>query len=251
MVEQDLIISRALIELYRHETIRDTLVFRGGTALNKLFIQPPARYSEDIDLVQRRPEPIGETLDSVRAVLSPWLGEPKRKLTKRCAKLIFRYTAVDETPAKLKIEINTTEHFQVSPILHANFTVNSDWFEGQELILTYQLDELMGTKLRALYQRRKGRDLFDLWYVLDKQLINSTRVISIFEKYCQHNREPITRAMFEKNLFLKKQHMDFQSDVNALLSPNITWQFDQAIEQITQTFICQLQGEPWQGIGLL
>jgi len=51
-VEQDLIISRALVSLYERQKIKDTLVFRGGTALNKLYIQPAARYSEDIDLVQ-------------------------------------------------------------------------------------------------------------------------------------------------------------------------------------------------------
>ncbi len=63
-IEQDLIISRALVELYRDLYIRETLVFRGGAALNKLFIKPPARYSEDIDFVQKRAEPIGKTIDT-------------------------------------------------------------------------------------------------------------------------------------------------------------------------------------------
>ncbi len=48
-IEQDLIISRALVDLYNDPHIKDALVFRGGTALNKLFINPPSRYSEDID----------------------------------------------------------------------------------------------------------------------------------------------------------------------------------------------------------
>ena len=51
-VEQDLLISRVLVELYQCPKIRETLVFRGGTALNKLYFNPPMRYSEDIDLVQ-------------------------------------------------------------------------------------------------------------------------------------------------------------------------------------------------------
>ena len=38
----------------------------------------------------------------------------------------------------------------------------SRWFTGAAKVLTYDLDELLGTKLRALYQRKKGRDLFDL-----------------------------------------------------------------------------------------
>ncbi len=95
-VEQDLIISRALISLYERPKIRDTLVFRGGTALHKLYVQPAARYSEDIDLVQIVAEPIGQTLNEIRAALS-WLGEPTRKLTERSAKLFYRYTRITQT----------------------------------------------------------------------------------------------------------------------------------------------------------
>jgi predicted nucleotidyltransferase component of viral defense system len=69
MVEQDLIISRALVELYASPTIAERLAFRGGTALYKLHVRRAARYSEDIDLVQVQPEPIGDTLDLVRGVL--------------------------------------------------------------------------------------------------------------------------------------------------------------------------------------
>lgn len=63
-IEQDLVISRALVDLYNEPYIKDALVFRGGTALNKLFLKPPARYSEDIDFVQKRPEPIGQLIQS-------------------------------------------------------------------------------------------------------------------------------------------------------------------------------------------
>jgi len=49
-VEQDLIISRAVIELFSDEFLAEELRFRGGTALNKLHFPEPLRYSEDIDL---------------------------------------------------------------------------------------------------------------------------------------------------------------------------------------------------------
>ncbi len=57
-VEQDLVISRVLIDIFSNETLHDALAFRGGTALFKLHL-PAARYSEDIDLVQVRAEPAG------------------------------------------------------------------------------------------------------------------------------------------------------------------------------------------------
>jgi predicted nucleotidyltransferase component of viral defense system len=70
MVEQDLIISRLLVELFNHPKISDSLAFRGGTALYKLFTSHPVRYSEDIDLVQIKAEPIGETITAIRKTTS-------------------------------------------------------------------------------------------------------------------------------------------------------------------------------------
>jgi len=51
-VEQDLVISRALVEIFSKRELSAALAFRRGTVLHKLHINPPARYSEDIDLVQ-------------------------------------------------------------------------------------------------------------------------------------------------------------------------------------------------------
>lgn len=142
-VEQDLVISRALVDLYNEPYIKDALVFRGGTALNKLFLKPPVRYSEDIDFVQKRPEPIGKTIDAIRVLLKPWLGDPKWKITERSAKLIYKYEAINTLPAKLKIEINTTEHFQVLPLRVEFFGIDSEWFQGETNIITYEMDELI------------------------------------------------------------------------------------------------------------
>jgi hypothetical protein len=72
-VEQDLAITLALFDIFRDETLRSGLAFRGGTALHKLHLAPAARYSEDIDLVQREPGPIGPTLSRLRRVLG-WIG---------------------------------------------------------------------------------------------------------------------------------------------------------------------------------
>ena len=57
-VEQDLVLSRAVIELFGDDGLANTLALRGGTALYKLFLERPYRYSEDIDLVQIETGPI-------------------------------------------------------------------------------------------------------------------------------------------------------------------------------------------------
>ena len=65
-VEQDLVISRALVAIFSHPLLGKSLAFRGGTALYKLHLKPAARYSEDIDLVQINAEPAGPIMDALR-----------------------------------------------------------------------------------------------------------------------------------------------------------------------------------------
>ena len=72
MVEQDLILSKVLVTMFKSELVKEKLVFRGGTALNKLFFNPPSRYSEDLDFVQRTAEPIGETINAIRSLVDDW-----------------------------------------------------------------------------------------------------------------------------------------------------------------------------------
>ncbi len=162
-IEQDLIICRALTEIFSNKFLADSLAFRGGTALHKLYLQPQARYSEDIDLVQIRPEPIKKTIQQLQKALS-FLG--KSKVTSRKDNNTIYYKFESEfSPVqilKLKAEINCREHFTVLGWVKKAFEVQSGYFTGKCELTTYKLEELLGTKLRALYQRRKGRDLFDL-----------------------------------------------------------------------------------------
>ena len=239
-IEQDLIISRALIDLYSDPHIQGALVFRGGTALNKLFINPPARYSEDIDFVQNNPAPIGQTIDVIRNLLKSWLGDPKWKITQRGAKLIYKYESANQIPAKLKIEINTTEHFHVLPLKRVPFSINSEWFKGNADIITYEIDELMATKLRALYQRRKGRDLFDVWYAVDRKLMNLDKVFDIFFAYNAYNNVQISGEDFIKNIELKKNHRDFHMDMRVLLPSKLHWDFDEAYQFVLDNVISRL-----------
>lgn len=158
-VEQDLVICRALVEIFSDVLLANSLAFRGGTALHKLFFSPQQRYSEDIDLVQIRAEPFGPIVNRLRERLA-FLGEPKRSNKAHNFTLYFRFES--EFPPtmnlRLKVETNTREHFTVSDLAKVPFEVNSKWFMGSCNLTTYKLEELLGTKLRALYQRKKGRD---------------------------------------------------------------------------------------------
>ncbi|MEN8236052.1 MAG: nucleotidyl transferase AbiEii/AbiGii toxin family protein [Pseudomonadota bacterium] len=248
MIEQDLVLSRALVNLYNQPKIIQSLAFRGGTALNKLYLDRAARYSEDIDVVQINPEPIGDTIKAIRASLDDWLGSPKSKLTQRSAKLVYRYQAIDDTLARLKIEINTTEHFHIQPLKTIPYAVNSEWFSGRADIVTYHLNELMASKLCALHQRSKGRDLFDLWLVKSQGLIDLEQLLSLFEQYCRYAQHHITRAMFELSLSQKCQFKDFITDTTKLLTPDTDWDFEEALTMVRREIISHLPGKPWKGI---
>lgn len=203
------------------------------------------RYSEDIDLVQIKPEQIGDTINYIRAALDSWLGEPKRKLTERSVKLIYSYLSQENISGKLKIEINTTEHFHILDLVDYDFSVKSQWFSGTSTLKTYRLDELMETKLRALYQRRKGRDLFDMWAALKNNMIDCQAILDVFNEHCRRTNQIITRAMFEKSLYEKSQHKDFPYDVNGLLTSQAVWSFEEAYDLVQTNLIQYLPGAPW------
>ncbi len=247
-VEQDLVLSRAVIALFADKDLASTIALRGGTALNKLFVRPPARYSEDIDLVQTKGAPAGPMLDAIRRTLDPWLGTPKRSRAEGGITLLYGFESEipPVRPLRLKIEINTREHFTVLGFIRREIVADNPWFTGTASVTTYELDELMGTKLRAMYQRRKGRDLFDLWLCLEKKLIDPERVVACFARYMAHGNQQISRAQYERNLHEKQEHVAFQGDIQALLATGVAYDAQLAMSMVRQALIERLAGEPWR-----
>lgn len=243
-VEQDLIICRALVELYSHPLLADNLAFRGGTALFKLHL-PPARYSEDIDLVQMRPGPIGTIMDAIQDKLNPWLGSPKRKRSEGRVTLVWRVESEEGLPLRLKIEINSREHFTVRGYKKFQFEMASRWHTGSVSISTYGIEELLGTKLRALYQRKKGRDLFDLWHASSVLNVNPAQVVACFMKYLEHDGHSVSRAKFEMNLFEKINDQRFLDDIRPLLTQGSAWNHRAAAEYILQDLAPLIPGDMW------
>jgi predicted nucleotidyltransferase component of viral defense system len=255
-VEQDLVISRALVEIYSDLTLSSSLAFRGGTALHKLYLSPASRYSEDIDLVQIEAGAIGSVISGLRSRLDPWLGEPRRKQSEGGMTLLYRFESEvpPVTPLRLKIEVNTREHFSVLGLARKRVFVGNPWFDGAAEVTTYQLKELLATKLRAFYQRKKGRDLFDLSTALDRfPNLDAKKVIRCFQHYMEVNGARVSRAEFEANLAEKLSDPVFRADVAPLLvlSDNAKGQFNvvRAAESVHDSFLSRLPGEPWKGLG--
>src|SRR3989344_8375217 len=143
-VEQDLIISRALIEIFNDEFLSQHMAFRGGTALHKLYLQPQPRYSEDIDLVQIKSEPIKETIQRIQEKLA-FIGTSSVNVKRDNNTVVFKFVSEIEPiqNLKLKIETNCREHFTVFGLQKMKFSVDSEWYKGECEITTYKLEELL------------------------------------------------------------------------------------------------------------
>lgn len=219
-VEQDLVICRALVEIFSDEWLASSLAFRGGTALHKLYLNPQPRYSEDIDLVQVRAEPIKETVQRLQAALA-FLGDTAVKPRRDGIQIIYRYDSEFPPSQKLrlKIEANTREHFSVLSYQQFPFAVQSSWFSGTCDLTTYKLEELLGTKLRALYQRKKGRDLFDLFTALSqKPDLDIDALLDTYRQYMTFSVEkPPSQKEFVLNMEAKMKDPEFLGDTTALL----------------------------------
>lgn len=248
-IEQDLVLSRALVEMFSRPAVAEVVAFRGGSALHKLFLKQPGRYSEDIDLVQVDEGAIGAAIDFIRSTLDPWLGSPRRKQSQGRATMLYRFETTSRPVQKmrLKVEINTREHFTVFGLHRHRFVVENPWFSGEANISTYQIEELLGTKLRALYQRKKGRDLYDLWLALASLEIDDHKVVNCFERYVKHGGVSISRAEFEKNMIAKLKDPAFLDDINPLLPAGVEYSTNIAGALIQDRLVSRLRGEPWKG----
>ncbi len=243
MVEQDLVICRALVEIFSDSFLAERLAFRGGTALHKLYLHPQPRYSEDIDLVQIMEEPFGPVIDKLRERLT-FLGDPVRKQKEHNNTLVFRFDS--EFPPiqklRLKVETNCREHFTVLGLKKVPFKVESSWFKGSCEITTYQLEELLGTKLRALYQRRKGRDLFDLHRALvSNENIDVNNLIKCYLEYIRFSTGAApSQQQFVDNMEAKMKDSEFLGDITALIRPTENYNQNNAYDLVNKQIIGNL-----------
>ncbi|MFM8932139.1 MAG: nucleotidyl transferase AbiEii/AbiGii toxin family protein [Gemmataceae bacterium] len=248
-VEQDLVISRAICDLFNHQGLDGKIAFRGGTAIHKLVFEKALRYSEDIDLVQTGAEPIGGIIDAVRSALG-WLGRCSTDRTPHSTHLVFRFQPETGGGEKLrlKVEINTREHQSLLALETKVFSVRSDWHQAEAKVATFVPEELLGTKLRALLQRNKNRDLFDLYRALALPGLDLDKIIACLQHYLSRDGHSITRAIAEERM-LRKLERSLTADVAPLLPVGVV--FDersalQAFEQVWRELITRISGEGWK-----
>ncbi len=233
-IEQDLLLSRLIVEIANDDYLGDELVFRGGTCLHKLHAPEPLRYSEDLDYVRSTG---GGISDLTRAVtqIGKRLGMEVRTRIGEHPKVFLR--AAYETGVgqmRVKIEVNTFERSPARPPIRIPYRVESSWFTGSAEVLTFTLDEVVATKIRALFQRSKGRDLFDLWLALTRLGVPASSIVEAFAPY---RPDGYSKRRAELNLREKAKRSAYREDIRPLVT---AWPEGYDIEAATELVIADV-----------
>jgi predicted nucleotidyltransferase component of viral defense system len=244
-IEQDLIISRLIVEIANHELLGQELAFRGGTCLNKLHLPKPLRYSEDLDYVRRTHSGIKSYLTAIREVaMGVGLTEHGTSQAGQMVHIVFDAQATGGAGRiRIKIETNIAETEAYLPRITLPYTVDSRWWSGGADVSTFQVEELMATKLRALHQRRKGRDLFDLWHVLVDLNVDEQLIANGLSHYM--GGAIFSHHDFAASLAAKLEHPDFIADLD-LLTTGAPEQYDAALaaDLVMERLGSRLPGAP-------
>jgi len=224
-VEQDLVLSRLIVEIANHPLLGAELVFRGGTCFHKLWLDRPWRYSEDLDYVRRTGGGVGPILDAIRDLAAAIGFDDVSTQIGRHPKARLRSTFVSGNPLRVKIEMNTFERSPALTPVTCAYEVDSPWFKGVAQVPTFAIEELIATKIRALFQRRKGRDLFDLWLAVEQAGASPAEIAACFGPYRPDGWTP-ARAL--NNLSTKLEDLDFTTDLDKL---STSWPEGYTIEE--------------------
>ncbi|MBU6410147.1 MAG: nucleotidyl transferase AbiEii/AbiGii toxin family protein [Verrucomicrobia bacterium] len=244
-VEQDLLLCRAMAALFEDSFLQGQIAMRGGTLLHKVYLPPPSRYSEDIDLIVVGNRPEGHIRKALNRVLHDVLGTPKQSVwgdlklairntvkPSRVLRMTYAIPSLVETGRTLGIviEANVTERTPYRPVVKIPFEFPFQDSAVKTRIVGYDIHEMLGTKMRALFQRRRGRDLFDLYWALTtaKPAVAPARIIEAFQHYLKQEGSVAERAEFIALLNGHLADRGFCSDMNQLLRVGISYDPQQA-----------------------
>jgi predicted nucleotidyltransferase component of viral defense system len=230
--------------IFQDKFLRSQVAMRGGTLLHKVCMPPAARYSEDIDLVVVGDRPEGHIEKGLVRVLEEVLGRPKgfswdkvfltlRNRFQPSRILRINYVvppAAAINPLTIKIEANVNERQPFRPIQQNGFEFDFRDEHHAVQIIGYDLAELLGTKMRALFQRVKGRDIFDLYWALlnANPAVDPQAVIGSFQHYLSQEGAVPKRRDFVHALDERMANSGFRQDIVPLLRRDITFDIYEA-----------------------
>ena len=265
MVEQDYLLSKAVGAIFEDSFLIDHVAMRGGTVLHKGHLPPARRYSEDIDLVLVGTRPSGHIKKALHRVLKPVLGNPSesvladihlavRNLVAKSRILRTTYTysplSTDAALSHLKVEVNLSESRSFYPLVPIEVQVPDGTGGVRPVsVISYDLDEMLGTKLRALLQREHGRDLFDLWWAWTSTKDTTTpirvdpeRVGAAFRFYMRQEGSTFKASDVQRELERRMASRKFLADMDGFMPTGHKYSPRQACEEFCSVFLPYLDG---------
>ena len=227
VIEKDYVIGWVLAGIYNHPDIRDAWVFKGGTCLKKCFFET-YRFSEDLDFTLRDPAHLDEEfLSRVLAEVADWVYQNaginvpaeelrvevytnKAGITGGQARVYFRNPLqhTRNSPGRIKVDLTMHEVLVREPVHREVLHPYSDRPVEGIHALTYDFPEVFAEKTRALAERTRPRDLYD--------------VINLYRRpEAQAARDDIRAVLAEKCAFKKinvpklGDLLPFRDDVSA------------------------------------
>ena len=242
-LEQDLRLSRGVAVIFADSALREHLAMRGGTVLHKAHLAPAARYSEDIDLVLVKPMALDMLDAHLRRALTPVLGHPGDSLIadawlalrnvlkpSKILRIAFRFVPIGlHREESIKVEVNLNENASLFPLVSVNLdTLDEDGEPIQVKAVSYDINEMLGTKTRALMQREQGRDLFDLFHAWQLGVAGSTpyavegdKAMEALAWYLEKEGTRLRRDEANMLLDARLRKESFRRDMDTLLRPGL------------------------------
>jgi hypothetical protein len=194
------------------------LAMRGGTCLHKLHLPTPLRYSEDLDYVRATRtgvKPFTQALGRIADRLGLTVSSRQRS-----GQMVHVYFDAEPTEGigriRIKIEMNIAETESHRPRTAVRHAAETSWWSGEAEIPTFEPTELLATKLRALYQRSKGRDLFDRWLGLTVLEADPDEIAAGYNHYM--GDAIFSYPELRDNLTAKLANPSFRHDLDALVT---------------------------------
>jgi predicted nucleotidyltransferase component of viral defense system len=175
VVEKDYVLGWLLWGIGTDPVLSQSWVFKGGTCLKKCYIET-YRFSEDLDFTvvpngPFRPEDVEPSLVRTLARITAESGidfstPPRLRLRPNETSTEGRvyYTGPRRTPhpARVKLDISADEPVVRPPVLQRIGHPYPDALPGEGTVRCYSFDELFAEKIRAMAQRARPRDLYDI-----------------------------------------------------------------------------------------
>jgi predicted nucleotidyltransferase component of viral defense system len=216
-VAQDLLLSLLAIRVANDPLTSEHLVWRGGTCLHKLHLDRPWRYSEDLDYVLLGEAGHGRIKDALTGIIADLGMECTRADVSGSRVNVWASAEVGALSGpriKVKFEVNCNDAPPVLDLVRIQHEVKTRLWDEDAQILTFQAPEIVGTKFRALAQRRKGRDLSDLWLARRELGIQDAPLATAADHYLAH--EGIAPATLRERLADHVTDPEFCNDLKAL-----------------------------------